>query len=250
VELTSIRDNPPDGTSNLSDSATYRFNVDNLVRYNAAVPSSPANGRFIGGLEALRDGVTLTWSQNPLLNRWTVELDNGSVTRLYQTTEPRLSLDGLDSGSYTWKVLSRDSFGLEAPESRVSRFTVGGVPDPPAPIVLSPNTGESIDMTGRRNLVFTWQTSENTDFYDLALYSEGSSTPLLQENGLTGGRFVLSNLSILDVGNFVLSIRSRSEYRDVGITRTGPETRVPFTLTLNIADEAPTILTDELQYAE
>jgi hypothetical protein len=27
VELTSIRDNPPDGTSNLSDSATYRFNV-------------------------------------------------------------------------------------------------------------------------------------------------------------------------------------------------------------------------------
>ncbi|MDF1566456.1 MAG: hypothetical protein P1P77_00395 [Spirochaetaceae bacterium] len=250
VELTSIRDNPPDGASNLSESATYRFNVDNLVRYNAAVPSSPANGRFIGGLEALREGITLTWSQDPLLNRWTVELDNGSVTRLYQTTEPRLNLEGLDSGSYTWKVLSRDSFGLEAPESTVSRFTVGGVPDPPAPIVLSPNPGDTIDMTGRRNLVFTWQTSENTDFYDLALYSEGSSTPLLQENGLTDGRFVLSNLSILDVGSFIVSIQARSEYRDVGITRTAPETRVPFTLTLNIADEAPTILTDELQYAE
>lgn len=250
VELTSIRDNPPDGASNLSGSATYRFNVDNLVRYNAAVPSSPTNGRFIGGLEALRNGVTLTWSQNPQLNRWTVELDNGSVTRLYQTTEPRLALEGLDSGSYSWKVLSRDSFGLEAPESAVSRFTVGAVPDPPAPIVLSPGPGETIDMTGRRNLVFTWQTAENTDFYDLTLYTEGSSTPLLRENGLTDGRFVLSNLSILDVGNFVLSIRPRSEYPDLGITRTGPETRVPFALTLNIADEAPTILTDELQYAE
>ncbi|MCK5737415.1 MAG: hypothetical protein KAH21_13105, partial [Spirochaetaceae bacterium] len=138
----------------------------------------------------------------------------------------------------------------EAPDSRVSRFTVNELPSPARPVVTSPGTGEDIDMSGRRNLVFSWQSVDGADFYDIALYVEGSGSPILRESGIRGTRYTLNNLKILDVGRFVLSIQARSEYEDVGISRTSPQLRVPFSLSVNIADKAPAILTDELQYAE
>ncbi len=250
VELTSFRDNPPAGASQTSETATYRFEVGDFVEYAAAEPVSPANGATLGALETLLNGVSLRWSQDPPLGRYTVEIDNGLVTRLYQTTEPLLNLEALDSGSYRWLIKSRDSFGQEAPDSRSSRFTVNELPTPGRPDVTSPSPGENVDMTGRRNLVFDWQPVAGADFYDLTLYVEGSGSPLLRETGLTGTRYALENLRILDVGNFVLAIRARTEYQDVGVTRRSSEVRVPFSLSVNIADTAPTILTDELQYAE
>lgn len=250
VELTSIRDNPPPGAARTSETATYRFEVGDFVQYSAALPASPPNGATISALESLRNGVTLSWNQDPPLGRYTVEIDNGTVTRLYQTSEPALNLEALESGSYRWIIRSRDSFGQEAPDSRISRFTIGELPALARPTVTSPGSGEDVDMTGRRNLVFTWQSVNGADFYDLALYVEGSGSPLLRETGLTGTRYTLDNLRILDVGNFLLTIQARTEYEDVGVTRTSPRVRVPFSLSVNIADTAPTILTDELQYAE
>ena len=213
------------------------------------MPLSPANGATIGALESLRNGVTLSWNQDPPLGRYTVEIDNGTVTRLYQTAETTLNLEALDSGSYQWVVRSRDSFGQEAPDSRSSRFTIPELPTPVRPTVTSPGPGEYVDMTDRRSLVFTWESVNGADFYDLALYVEGSGSPLFRETGVTGTRYALDNLRILDVGNFVLTLQARTEYEDVGVTRTSPRVRVPFSLSVNIADTAPTILTDELQYA-
>ena len=101
--------------------------MENLVRYAAAVPTAPADGSTIGALRALRDGVTLTWRQTPPLGRWTVELDNGRVTRLYRTTEPRLVLEGLDAGTYRWLIRSDDGLGQKAPDSRSSGFTIAAL---------------------------------------------------------------------------------------------------------------------------
>ncbi len=250
VELTSIRDNPPPGASKTSASAAYRFEVGDFVQYSAARPVSPANGAAISALESLRNGITLNWNQDPPLERYTVEIDNGRVNRLYQTSEPSLNLEALDSGSYSWVVKSRDSFGQEAPDSSKFHFTIDELPSLSRPTVTSPLSGEDVDMTGRRNLVFDWQNVNGADFYDLALYVEGSGLPLLRETGLSGTRYTLNNLRILDVGNFILAIQARTEYEDVGVTRKSPMVRVPFSLSVNIADTAPTILTDELQYAE
>ena len=85
-------------------------------------------------------------------------------------------------------------------------------------------------MTGRDSLIFQWEAVDGADFYDLALYAEGSGSPLMRETGLTDTRYVLTNLRILDVGNFILSIRARSEYVEAGITKTSTERRVPFSL--------------------
>ncbi len=250
VELSSIRDNPPAGASRVSSTASYHFNVSDFVQYSEAILLTPANGTAIPALNALRNGVTLNWSQDPPLGRYTVELSNGRVTRLYQTTEPTLTLDALEEGSYRWIVKSRDSFGQEAPDSGSARFTVSELPTPSRPVVTTPTSGEDIDMTGRRNLVFNWQTVAGADFYDIALYVEGSGSPILRESGITGTSYTLRNLKILDVGNFIFSIQARKDYEDVGVTRTSSRLRVPFSLSVNIADTAPTILTDELQYAQ
>ena len=250
VELTSIRDNPPAGAARMSESRTYRFDISNLVGYSAAVPVSPAGGAFIDGLSALKNGILLRWTQNPSLGRWTVEVDNGTVTRLYQTTEPSLKLEGLDSGRYSWKIRSRDGFGREAPDSRIAVFTVGAIPNPEAPVLTSPGYGEKVDMTGAKNLVFSWNPVPNAEFYDLALYAVGSETPLFRKNDLTETTFILENLRILDVGDFKVALRARIEYEDVGMSKASSVSETPFSLSVNIGNKAPTILTDELQYAD
>ena len=250
VELTALRDNPPAGGARASETRSYGFEISELVSYSAAVPVAPPGGAVIGALDALRGGVVLRWEQDPPLGRWTVELDNGSVTRLYQTTEPTLTLKGLDSGRYSWTIKSRDGFGQESPDSRTSSFSVGALPDPAQPVITSPGYGDTVDMTGARNLVFTWQPSAGAEFYDLALYAEGADAPLLQETGLTDTTYVLDNLRILDVGNFRVTLQARTVYDDVGMTRTSPVAETPFSLSVNIGSEAPTILTDKLQYSD
>jgi hypothetical protein len=250
VELTSIRDNPPEGASGLSETAAYRFEIGDLVRYSPALPASPADGSVIGAESAILNGVTLRWNQDPPLGRYTVEVSSDGETRVYQTAEPRLTLKGLDAGTYRWLVRSRDRFGQEAPESRSSSFRVGALPVPSRPAVTFPEAGADIDMTRRSSLEFRWNTVDGADFYDLALYVEGSQTPFWREENVRGGSYTLDNLRILDVGSFVLTVQARKEYGEISEVRTSPVVRVPFTLSVNIASEAPRILTDELQYAE
>ena len=250
VELSSLRNNPPTGASARSGSATYRFRVGELVRYAAAVPTFPANGAFLNGLDVISNGLTLRWSQEPSLGRWTVELDNGRAARLYRTNQPFLQLDELQAGTYTWRISSSDGLGQDAPESITTRFTVGSVPEPGPPVVISPASGENRDMTGADRLVFDWQDSDDADLWDLVLYVSGSDEPILRRNGITESRFVLRNLRILDVGDYVLELRARRDYEDIGLNQTSRATRVPFTLSLSISGDAPDILTEELQYAD
>jgi len=73
--------------------------------------------------------------------------------------------------------------------------------------------------------------------------------PLVREVGWIDSTYTSDNLEILDVGNFILTIQSRIDYPDIGITRTSPVVRVPFALSINVADTVPKMLSDELQYA-
>jgi len=250
VELTSIRDNPPPGASARSETATYRFEVRDFVRYSPAIPISPANDSTIDAIEALREGITLSWRQDSPLNNYSVELSNGEFTRVYQSEGPSLSLESLSPGYYSWTVRSRDSFGQEAPRSQVARFRVDDFPSPAPPAVISPRAGVNLDMTGEKNLSFEWQAGKEAAVYDLALYMGNSRVPLIREEGWTDSTYTLENLEILDVGNFTFTIQSRIDYLDIGITRTSAVVRVPFSLSINVADTEPKMLSDELQYAE
>lgn len=250
VELTSIRDNPPSGVSARSETATYQFEVRDFVRYSPAIPIYPANDSTIEAIEALRDGVTLSWRQDPPLNNYSIELSNREFTRLYQSEQPSLSLESLSPGYYSWLVRSRDSFGQEAPRSQVARFRVDDFPSPAPPVPVFPKAGANLDMTGKRSLYFEWQAEEGATVYDLALYMGNSSVPLIREVGWTDNTYTLENLEILDVGNFTFTVQSRVDYLDIGITRTSPVVRVPFALSINVADKEPKMLSNELQYAD
>lgn len=105
-------------------------------------------------------------------------------------------------------------------------------------------------MTGKKNLSFEWEAGEKNTVYDLALYFSDANTPLVREVGLTDTTYTLDNLEILDVGNFILTIQSRIDYFDIGITRSSPVVRVPFTLSIDVANTTPKMLNSELQYAD
>ncbi len=251
VELTSIQDNPLRGAGdNLSQSAKFLFFIDEVLLYNAAVPILPNNNNVFRLETILRDGILLRWNQYPLLDRWTVELNNGSFTQLVQSAIPQVVLNNLIPGEYSWLVRSWDENGIEAPVSRINRFTIRDFPVPPPPIVNAPASGSDIDMTGAKNLRFEWQDFPGVDYYNMVLYKEESRVPILQEKGITRSSYVLNNLKILNAGNFVLEVTAYNEYAEAGAIRISETTRVPFSLSVRIPKKAPKILTDEFLYAD
>jgi len=250
VELASIRDNPPPGAPARSETAIYQFEISSFVRYSPPIPVSPIDDTRLDPIETLRNGVTLSWRQDTPLQDYTVELSNGEFTRLYQSREPSLFLESLGPGHYSWLIRSRDAFGQGAPKSQIARFRIDDFPSPAPPIVVSPKSGTSLDMTGKRSLSFEWEMENGAAVYDLALYEDGSLVPLIREVGWSGSTYTLENLEILDIGKFIFAIQSRIDHSDIGVTRTSPEVRVSFALSTDVADTTPRMLSDELQYAE
>jgi hypothetical protein len=250
VEMTSLRNNPPEGASRESSTATYRFEVGSLVRYTAPLHRVPAEGAVYKAENAMLNGIVLRWEQNPPLGRYTVEVSSQGETRLYQTAEPQITLRGLEAGTYRWQVQSRDRFGQEAPVSAPSSFRVSELPTPGRAAVLFPVSGTDVDMTRKNSLEFRWQSVPDAEFYDIALYVEGADTPFWREEGIKGTSYTLKDLSILDVGSFVFTVQARTVFEEVNEVRTGPVVRVPFSLSVNISTAGPKIFTDELQYAE
>jgi len=250
VELTSIRDNPPPGASSRSATAIYQFEVKDSIRYSPAILLSPKDGSTINPIEALRGGINLNWRQDSPLDNYTVELSNEEFTRLYQSKQPSLFLESLSPGSYSWLVRSRDNFGQEAPRSQIARFIIDDFSSLTPPTVVFPQSGTSIDMTGEKSLSFEWESEEETAVYDFTLYSDDKNMPIIREINWNNTTYTLDNLEILDIGNFTLTIQSRIDYPDIGITRTSPVVRVPFALSADVADTKPKILSNELQYAD
>ncbi|MCG8452570.1 MAG: FecR family protein [Spirochaetales bacterium] len=244
-EVTALKEDAP----RQSETTRSSFQINRIVRYAPAIPERPFDGQNIDGLTVLRQGVRLSWRQNPALGRWTVELDNGEVTRLYQTTVPSLQLDGLTAGQYRWRVLSRDELGREAPEGPSAGFRIAELPIPSAPRNLRPGNGENVDMTGQNSLTFSWTGQETQNTYDLTIYSSDGTTALYRETGLRGNQFVLEDLSALSEGSFSWAVRASQEIADVNLVQFSPWTQERFTLSVNIGNQAPTILSEELQYA-
>ena len=249
VELASIQDNPLRVGDNLSQSARFLFFIDEVQLYNAAIPVLPRRNAVFNLETALRNGILLRWTQDPLLDRWTVELNNEGFTQLIQSENPQVVLNNLIPGEYRWQVRSWDENETEAPISLINRFTIRDFPVPPQPIVSIPTAGSDIDMTGAKNLRFEWQDSPGAGYYNMVLYKEESRVPILQEKGLTRSYYVVNDLKILNVGNFVLEVTALREYAEEGAIRFSKTTRVPFSLSINIPKKSPKILSDELLYA-
>ena len=251
VELASVKENPVIGESGISRKAIFNFVVEDVVQLDAAIPRVPGNGVEIGLQTVSTNGLLLEWEASPLLTRWAIELSlDGSATQYYPTESPRLLLTNLAPGQYRWTVHSWDKSNIEAPLSRVSRFTVKDFEYLAPPVVEFPAAGERIDMTGAKDLRFKWQAVDDNAFVELKLYSGETQTLLFQLADIKGTSYVLENLRILDVGDFVVELTAYTQPSEEEIARKSTIVRIPFSLTLNIPNTAPQILTRELLYAE
>jgi len=250
AELTSLRNTPPDGSLTESTTAIYRFRVDIAPEYSVATPFYPDDGAIFQVENAILNDVTLRWEQDLPAERYVIRITNAGTTQVYQTTEPQLTLNNLNVGAYTWLVQSRDRFGEEGPESETVEFHVRSFPVPDAPTIIFPDSGEDIDMTYEDNLEFQWEAVSDNAFYNLALYAEGEEVPFWNESNHQGTSFILDDLSILDVGSFVLTIQAHFTTEGANLIRKSPVSRVPFSLSIDMAEEAPKILTEELQYVD
>ncbi len=251
VELASIRENPVNKETGISEKAIFSFNIEDAIKLEAAIPLTPGNGAVINSQDISSDGLLLQWETSPFLTRWAVELSrNSSVAQYYPTDSPRVLLTELESGQYRWTVHSWDKSNIEAPLSRANSFTVIDHEYLPPPVIRTPGIGENIDMTGAKNLRFEWQSASDDAFTELKLYSGDSQLLLFQIADLKNSFYVLKNLSILDIGDFVLEVTSYTKSSGKEIARRSTVVRVPFSLSVKLPGTAPQIRTRELLYAE
>lgn len=250
VDLSAVRNNPQSGVSGSSRVAQFSFTVEDATpQYVAAVLQSPANNSVFNVIDTMQKGILFRWTQNPDLVRRTVALNDGRITRLYRSNSNSLRIENIDAGSYSWTVLSEDALGREAPESASRRFTVRDLPAPASPEIIFPSEGEQVNMTEAQNLTFIWKDLPQVDFYDLKFYSQGASTPLLQQT-VKGSRYIVNDLSIFDVGDFVIEMIAIKRYPEFDKALQSRAVRRSFSLSLDAIKNAPKILTDELQYVE
>jgi len=248
AELTSLRNAPSDSSLVESTTALYRFGVDIAQQYSVATPIYPNDGAIFQVESAILNDVTLRWEQNPPPESYIIKITNTGETQAYLTTEPQLTLNNLDVGTYTWLVQSRDRLGEASSESKTVGFQVKSLPVPESPTIIFPVSGQDIDMTHADNLEFQWEAVSDDAFYNLALYVEGEEAPFWNKSNHQGTSFILDDLTILDVGSFVLTMQTHFAAEGVNPIRMSPVSRVPFSLSIDIAEEAPQILTEELQY--
>lgn len=102
-----------------------------------------------------------------------------------------------------------------------------------APVLVYPGPGQVVDMSQAEQIIFTWQPSPTAAAYRLELLRGGQMIYSLQT---TEPRAILSDLSVLDVGDFAWRVSAR--YAD-GSEQTS--TAVPFRIFLAAQPDKPTL---------
>lgn len=160
------------------------------------------------------------------------------------------SLDGLNRGSYSWRVSLLDREGRVLEKSRLNSFSI--VPVMQRPLLIFPQRNMTVDMQRRNSLRFIWHPVAGADYYYFTLSpgKDRDKRPVVRRR-VRGTIYELRDLSLLSEGGFSWRVVPVSIERIPGGShRTGPPAEQSFSLTLGPPLEKPEIISPRLQYGE
>lgn len=202
-----------------------------------------------------RDGLSFLWKKPDLQGKFLLEVsedrDFKKVSAAVTTGSLRAKIGRVAPGNFYWRVrlLHDDSSIAAASETRA--FTVReGLP---APVALFPRSGGAVKMLTENELNFSWKPSRGATVYQLELHQ------LVKEKRKTRDKLVLStqtkeskytvtDLNLLDVGNFYWTLRAVKKDRRNKVVRSSRKVRNNFNI--NLGDSKVIIVSPEIQVIE
>lgn len=213
----------------------------------------PEDRASFAGLTALREPIRFSWSAGRdeaasyefILTR---VLSNGS-TRVVEDTTVRstsYTMTRLTEGTYRWKIKASTKDGLPI-DSAERTFTVSAVPQLPAPTLLEPTQNLVMGPTylrTNRTITFRWRAVSGATSYSFVLYKRGrngSLSAVYSERAVQGTQVRLTDLSILDVGDFVWNVTAFSYARDGYEEQRGRAATGTFKIDFTVPDKVETV---------
>ncbi|MBP5402812.1 MAG: DUF4962 domain-containing protein [Treponema sp.] len=212
---------------------------------------TPADSSKIDGLKAVREPTSFTWNSNENIKTSQFVLtkinENGTTTDVKKIDNPKgkVTLKRILPGLYRWTVKAVSSDGTDISSEVSFTFEVEPI-EMLSPIkALSPEDSFVIDaeyLKNNRKILFTWEECPDATDYLFVLYKKNENGTLdkIGKKKLNKTLYWLSDLSILDVGEFEWHVTAYVHAKD-GFTERRSETCVTdFSINFDLPDEIKT----------
>lgn len=222
-----------------SKSSSFRMSPVSTVSFSMKSPSpvkllSPAMRAFYPGLDALKNGVNLSWTEDEdqcarsTLFLWKVTSGNKlSLVKSYTNPSKKIHVPRLGEGQYRWtvKAVSRDGSVIDAKDS--FDFTVGAVPVLPKAALEIPTGSEIIGpeyLKKNRSIYFQWSPVAGATDYTFDIYTrndDGTLRKIWSKQKIRNSSLNYKNLSSLDVGTFMWQVTAFNREKDGFVLQKG-----------------------------
>ena len=134
------------------------------------------------------------------------------------TSNRTQALKRLEAGSYSWSISAKTKDDLPL-DSKENFFTITEIPNLPTPVLLEPSNKLVMNETylkAHRTITFRWRSIKDATHYDFELYkvSKTGKEIVLSRKKLRETQVRLSDLTLLDIGNFEWRVQAHSYARD------------------------------------
>ncbi|MBN2078930.1 MAG: hypothetical protein JW838_08185 [Spirochaetes bacterium] len=213
---------------------------------------SPRNGVDVTATDIEQRGLRFRWKKPVDEGNYILEMsgdrDFTKIRKSIATESPEATVRKSMSGDLFWRVRSLNRDGTVAAESETRTLTVRE--DVTPPVVIYPRVGGAVKMLTENELTFSWKPSNWANAYDLELHQ------LVKENGSRRDRLLLStrtdeerytvsDLNLLDVGEFYWTLRAVKKDRSNRVIRSSRKVRNDFNI--NLGDSKIIIVSPEIQ---
>ena len=191
----------------------------------AIVLETPNNNEVIKGLTAVRQATYFSWQTGKdKAITYTFTLKKADKNGIYKeiesisTSNRTQALKRLEAGSYSWSISAKTKDDLPL-DSKENFFTITEIPNLPTPVLLEPSKKLVMNETylkAHRTITFRWRSIKDATHYDFELYKVNKTGKeiVLSRKKLRENQVRLSDLTLLDIGNFEWRVQAHSYARD------------------------------------
>ncbi len=209
---------------------------------------APVNNAKIDGLAALRNPLVFKWTSDGLIASSEFILtrinSNGTTSVVSSVKNPEngsVSLKRLGPGTYRWTVKAVNVSGSNISPDRNNTFTISQVPALKDPILVNPSDNFVIDIPYLRNfrtVPFKWAENKAVNEYLFELYqrNENGTLKRILSKTLNGNSFILSDLTVLDVGEFEWHVTAFRKASDGFVEQKSSVVSNRFSVNLDLPD--------------
>lgn len=200
--------------------------------------SFPPDGAEFEGLEARRHGIDLAWHvpDTPENSELIVSGDPEGKTVLFRKPggSGSLRIERLGAGEYFWTVKG-DLYGCDVSAREVNRLVVFEIPPLPEPERLSPHRGFVFgpdELRSDPELRFTWDPVPAATRYVFSLFRGADALPVIRMDDLPQPSCTVSDLSVLDRGEYRWTVRAQGIDRNGELEQDGTAAESSFLIDL------------------